>query len=104
MVPLTVSGFQLTLKTKLERGDEAAKNLRMLIKSPVHTSRVKLLLTLFPEAQFIYIHRHPYQVFQSATHMAGRFLLLEGERNVHTHSGMYLCRFLLLVLSSSKGE
>ena len=64
--------LQLTLKTKLTKGEEAAQNSRLLIKSPVHTGRVKLLLDLFPNAQFIYIHRNPYQVFKSAVHMAGR--------------------------------
>ena len=43
---------------------------RLLLKSPVHTARVKLLLELYPDAQFIYIHRHPEQVYQSACHMA----------------------------------
>jgi len=43
---------------------------RLLLKSPVHTARMKLLLQLFPQAQFIYIHRHPYDVFRSAVHMA----------------------------------
>jgi hypothetical protein len=33
----------------------------LLIKSPVHTARVRLLLKLFPKAKFIYIHRHPLQ-------------------------------------------
>eukprot|EP00547_Thalassionema_nitzschioides_P013440 CAMPEP_0194264602 /NCGR_PEP_ID=MMETSP0158-20130606/47671_1 /TAXON_ID=33649 /ORGANISM="Thalassionema nitzschioides, Strain L26-B" /LENGTH=270 /DNA_ID=CAMNT_0039004847 /DNA_START=542 /DNA_END=1354 /DNA_ORIENTATION=+ len=43
---------------------------RLLLKSPVHTARMKLLLQLFPKAQFIYIHRNPYDVFRSAAHMA----------------------------------
>ncbi|OEU21174.1 P-loop containing nucleoside triphosphate hydrolase protein [Fragilariopsis cylindrus CCMP1102] len=43
---------------------------RLLLKSPVHTARIILLNQLFPECQFIYIHRHPYDVFRSATHMA----------------------------------
>ena len=43
---------------------------RLLLKSPVHTARVDLLLELFPDAQFIYIHRHPEQVYMSACHMA----------------------------------
>jgi hypothetical protein len=42
-----------------------------LLKSPVHTARVELLLQLFPKAQFIYIHRDPYTVFKSAVHMVG---------------------------------
>ena len=43
---------------------------RLLLKSPVHTARVELLLKLFPDAQFIYIHRHPEAVYKSACHMA----------------------------------
>ena len=45
----------------------------LLIKSPVHTARVKLLLRHFPRAKFIYIHRSPYEVFQSACHMADTY-------------------------------
>ena len=43
---------------------------RLLLKSPVHTARIELLNQLFPDAQFIYIHRNPYDVFRSAAHMA----------------------------------
>ena len=43
---------------------------RMVLKSPVHTARVKLLRQLFPKAQFVYIHRDPYRVFESAANMA----------------------------------
>ena len=43
---------------------------RLLLKSPVHTARVALLLKLFPDAQFVYIHRHPEDVYRSACHMA----------------------------------
>ena len=43
---------------------------RLLLKSPVHTARVRLLLRLFPDAQFVYIHRDPATVYGSACHMA----------------------------------
>jgi hypothetical protein len=43
---------------------------RLLLKSPVHTARIRLLLQLFPAAQFVYIHRDPAVVFASACHMA----------------------------------
>ena len=43
---------------------------RLLLKSPCHTARVKLLLEEFPDARFIYLHREPYTVFQSAANMA----------------------------------
>jgi hypothetical protein len=37
----------------------------LLLKSPPHTCRIRLLLELFPEARFVHIHRNPYAVFQS---------------------------------------
>jgi hypothetical protein len=37
----------------------------LVLKSPPHTARIKLLLELFPNAKFIHIHRDPYTVFQS---------------------------------------
>lgn len=41
----------------------------MLLKSPPHTCRIKLLLELFPEARFLHISRNPYTVFQSTKHL-----------------------------------
>lgn len=38
---------------------------QLVLKSPPHTARIRLLLELFPRARFIHIHRHPYRVFQS---------------------------------------
>jgi hypothetical protein len=40
----------------------------LVLKSPPHTARIKLLLELFPEAKFVHIHRDPYAVFPSAKH------------------------------------
>lgn len=40
----------------------------LILKSPAHTARIKLLLDLFPEAKFVHIHRDPYRVFQSMRH------------------------------------
>jgi hypothetical protein len=41
----------------------------LLLKSPPHTARVRLLLELFPQARFVHIHRHPYAVFVSTRHL-----------------------------------
>jgi len=57
----------------LERSDPDLRTIqprRLLLKSPCHTGRVKLLLELFPDAKFVYIHRDPYEVFLSGAHMA----------------------------------
>ena len=43
-------------------------NRALLLKSPPHTARIKLLLELFPEARFVHIHRDPYRVFRSTQH------------------------------------
>lgn len=41
----------------------------IVLKSPSHTYRIPLMLELFPQARFIYIHRHPYDVFRSTLHL-----------------------------------
>ncbi len=38
---------------------------RVILKSPTHTGRVRLLSEMFPGAQFIHITRHPYSLFPS---------------------------------------
>lgn len=40
-------------------------NRPLVLKSPPHTARIRLLLDLFPNAKFIHIHRDPFPVFQS---------------------------------------
>jgi hypothetical protein len=41
----------------------------LVLKSPPHTGRVRLLLELFPGAKFVHISRDPYAVFSSTRHM-----------------------------------
>jgi hypothetical protein len=45
------------------------KNLPVALKSPTHTYRIPLLLEMFPDAKFLYIHRHPYEVHRSTMHL-----------------------------------
>lgn len=42
---------------------------RVVLKSPPHTSRVKALLELFPDARFVHIARDPFVVFPSTMHL-----------------------------------
>jgi hypothetical protein len=42
---------------------------RLVLKSPPHTARIKVLLEMFPEARFIHIVRNPYVVFPSTVHL-----------------------------------
>lgn len=61
---------KLSVKSEQE-APEGGK--RLLLKSPVHTGRVRMLKRMFPKAKFIYIHRNPYEVFRSATNMADKY-------------------------------
>ena len=40
----------------------------LVLGSPAHTARIRLLLELFPKARFVHVHRNPCRVFQSWRH------------------------------------
>lgn len=44
-------------------------NRPIVLKSPTHTYRIPLLLEMFPQAKFVYIHRDPYAVYNSTLHL-----------------------------------
>lgn len=46
----------------------------LVLKSPAHTGRVRLLLEMFPGAKFVHIHRDPYATFQSCLHLYEKIL------------------------------
>ena len=54
------SAFSAFLK-KLSIGH----NKPLILKSPQHTARIRLLLDMFPDARFVHICRHPFDVFRS---------------------------------------
>lgn len=41
----------------------------LVLKSPLHTARLPLLLRAFPDARFVLVHRHPFEVFRSTRRM-----------------------------------
>ncbi len=49
---------------------------RLLLKNPVNTARIPLLLELFPRAKFVFIHRSPYEVFPSSINLHKKILEL----------------------------
>ncbi len=59
---------KLTLKT----------GKRLVLKSPNHTARIKLLLEIYPNAKFLHIRRNPYDVFKSMCHMASEVIAVWG--------------------------
>ncbi|MBL4704161.1 MAG: sulfotransferase [Flavobacteriales bacterium] len=45
------------------------KDKRLLLKNPNNTGRIEVLLELFAESKFIFIHRNPYDVYISTKHL-----------------------------------
>lgn len=59
---------------------------RLVLKSPPHTARVKVLLEMFPDARFVHIVRDPYVVFSSTVNLwtsLGRKHGLQTPRDQH---------------------
>lgn len=52
----------LVEKTWLDHGR------RVMIKNPTYSCRIPLLRALYPDARFIHLYRHPYDVFRSTRH------------------------------------
>ena len=44
-------------------------NRPLILKSPPHTARIRVLLEMFPDARFVHIHRNPYSVYQSTRNL-----------------------------------
>jgi len=51
-------------------------NKPLVLKSPNHTARIKILLEMFPDARFIHISRDPYTVFLSTQRLYKKMLPL----------------------------
>ncbi len=47
---------------------------RLVVKNPVNTGRIDMLLELFPRARFVSIHRDPYLVYPSTRHLYAKLL------------------------------
>jgi hypothetical protein len=68
--------FKLKYSRLLHIATIHAKGKQLVLKNPVNTARIPLLLELFPGAKFIHIHRCPYDVFASTRNLRGSLLSL----------------------------
>lgn len=57
---------------------------QIVTKNPPNTSRVKLLLEIFPDAKFIHIYRNPYHVYLSMRRMLLKEMTLQCLQNPGT--------------------
>ncbi len=51
---------------------------QLVLKSPQHTFRLKIIQPMFPQAQFIHLVRDPYEVFPSTVHFWTRMYKVHG--------------------------
>jgi omega-hydroxy-beta-dihydromenaquinone-9 sulfotransferase len=51
---------------------------RIVLKSPPHTARIRILLEMFPKAKFVHIVRDPYAIFPSTVNLWKRLYQDEG--------------------------
>lgn len=51
---------------------------RVVLKSPPHTFRIRVLLEMFPKARFVHIIRNPYTIFPSTVNLWKRLYRNEG--------------------------
>ncbi len=56
-------------------------NRQIVLKSPNHTARIRMILEAFPDAKFLHIRRHPYDVYKSMCHMAAEVIPMWGLGN-----------------------
>ena len=55
-----------------------ASGKRLVLKSPAHLGRIRVLLEMFPDAKFIHIYREPLTVFASTMNLWRRFYRDQG--------------------------
>ncbi len=66
--------------TLLKRLQLAARR-PLVLKSPPNTARLKTLSRLFPDARYIHIARHPFDVYASTVNMLRSLMSMQGLQN-----------------------
>ena len=81
------------------------KNGKILSKNPFHSFRIRQLRDQFPNARFIRIHRHPYNVVPSTINM---WNILQRENtlnvNIHEHKVYEICRVMSILNERIAGD
>jgi hypothetical protein len=80
--PTMVAELERTYQRLLKIATLHAGGKQLLLKNPVNTARLRLLVPLFPDAKFIHIHRSPYDVYPSAVHSFRQLLQILSLQNL----------------------
>jgi len=76
--PKAVASWQRTLLRFMRHLSFRRSDKRLILKSPTHTARVRVLLDLFPNARFIHIVRDPYTVYASTVNLWKKMYQAQG--------------------------
>ena len=60
--------------TVLKKATLIMKGKRMVLKNPLNTSRIHVLLEMFPDAKFIFLYRNPYVIYPSLLNTFSRLI------------------------------
>lgn len=58
----------------------------LLLKNPANTARIHLIQQLLPGSKFIFIHRHPYEVYTSTMHLYTKVQSAWGLQSTDMHT------------------
>ena len=84
-----IEGWKKSFVYLLKKISLANQQKQLVLKSPPNTARIKLLLSIFPDAKFIFIHRNPYEVYASNKkfwQVVQRQFALQGTKSVDVNS------------------
>jgi hypothetical protein len=68
--PAVIAAWKEAYLSVLRKATFKMGGKRLILKNPVNTGRVKVLLEMFPQAKFIHIYRNPYDVLLSMRHLS----------------------------------
>jgi hypothetical protein len=68
LTPQRIAQWQEAYRSMIAKAIFNTGGTRYIGKNPCHLTRIGLLKEMFPEAKFIFIHRHPYKVIESLYH------------------------------------
>ena len=65
---ITLKAWKNDYRLLIQKALQNTTGKTFLSKNPPNTGRIKVLLEMFPDAKFIYIHRNPVEVYLSTRH------------------------------------
>jgi hypothetical protein len=78
-----ISEWKRAYTKMLKRITLSANGKRLILKNPINTARVKILLEMFPDAKFIHIYRNPYSIYASTNALYKKIVRLLGLQTIN---------------------